>query len=222
MGLARNAKAAPPFGWRQLDPKPPEAARLHAPVPAGEPADPIEAQGLEPTTGGRTLAGAMFTPAGATPRLRRQQARAAQGIERAARRAETDAQRTAIEADKAERRSARYLPAGGEAGPAALRCYRRLRVQPHRATSEVLASAYPFLAEAGLGSDGIFVGHDAWSGAGFCFDPWVLYDQGVLTNPNALLAGVIGRGKSTLAKALATRSIAFGRRVYVPGDAKGE
>ena len=43
-----------------------------------------------------------------------------------------------------------------------------------------------------------------------------------MTNPNWLLAGVIGRGKSTLAKALATRSIAFGRRVYVPGDPKGE
>jgi len=37
-----------------------------------------------------------------------------------------------------------------------------------------------------------------------------------------LLAGVIGKGKSTLAKSLATRSIAFGRRVYVPGDPKGE
>jgi type IV secretory pathway VirB4 component len=50
----------------------------------------------------------------------------------------------------------------------------------------------------------------------------VLYDQGVLTNPNCLVAGVIGHGKSTLAKALATRSVAFGRRVYVPGDPKGE
>ena len=46
--------------------------------------------------------------------------------------------------------------------------------------------------------------------------------RGVLTNPNMFLAGQIGRGKSTLAKALATRYIAFGRRVYVPGDPKGE
>ena len=42
----------------------------------------------------------------------------------------------------------------------------------------------------------------------------------MLTNPNQLLAGVIGKGKSMLAKSLATRSIAFGRKVYVPGDPK--
>jgi hypothetical protein len=54
---------------------------------------------------------------------------------------------------------------------------RRFRVPSHRATSEVMAGAYPFLAEAGLGSEGTFIGQDAWSGGGFCFDPWVLYRQ---------------------------------------------
>ena len=116
----------------------------------------------------------------------------------------------------------RYLPRGGEDGPAALRSHRRFRVPAHRATSDVVAGAYPFLAEAGLGSAGVYIGQDAWSGGGFCFDPWVLYQQGVLTNPNCLLAGVVGKGKSCLAKSMATRSIAFGRRVYVPGDPKGE
>jgi hypothetical protein len=110
----------------------------------------------------------------------------------------------------------------GEPGPEALRALRALRLPTHRATSDVLAGAYPFLAEAGLGNEGLYVGQDAWSGGGFCFDPWELYRQGVLTNPNCLLAGVVGKGKSCLAKSLATRSIAFGRRVYVPGDPKGE
>jgi type IV secretory pathway VirB4 component len=50
----------------------------------------------------------------------------------------------------------------------------------------------------------------------------VLYERGVVTNPNLLLAGVIGRGKSALAKTLALRLTAFGVRVYVPGDPKGE
>ena len=100
--------------------------------------------------------------------------------------------------------------------------FRSLRVEPHNATSEVLAGAYPFLAESGLGSQGILIGQDAWSGAGFVYDPWVLYQLGILTNPNCLLAGVVGRGKSTLAKSIATRSIAFGRKCYVPGDPKGE
>jgi hypothetical protein len=115
-----------------------------------------------------------------------------------------------------------FLPAGGEDGPEALRSHRRLRIPAHRATSDMMAGAYPFLAEAGLGSAGVYIGQDAWSGGGFCFDPWVLYQQGILTNPNALLAGVVGKGKSCLAKSIATRSIAFGRRVYVPGDPKGE
>lgn len=114
------------------------------------------------------------------------------------------------------------LPSAGESGPESLRAVRRLRLPTHRATSDVLAGAYPFLAEAGLGNEGVYVGQDAWSGGGFCFDPWELYRQGVLTNPNCLLAGVVGKGKSCLAKSLATRSIAFGRRVYVPGDPKGE
>jgi len=130
--------------------------------------------------------------------------------------------RSAIDAERATKPSGGYLPARGETGPAALRSHRRFRVQPHRATSEVLAGAYPFLAEAGLGSEGTFIGQDAWSGGGFCFDPWVLYQGGVITNPNCLLAGVVGKGKSFLAKSLATRSMAFGRRVYVPGDPKGE
>jgi hypothetical protein len=102
------------------------------------------------------------------------------------------------------------------------RSWRRLRLPEHRATSEILAGAYPFLAEEGLGTAGILVGQDAWSGTAFCYDPWELYRQGALTNPNITLAGQIGRGKSTLAKSLATRCIAFGRRVYVPGDPKGE
>ena len=140
----------------------------------------------------------------------------------AERKALLEARRRQIDAAKAEQHAAAYLPRGGESGPRALRSYRRLRVQPHRATTDVLGRAYPFLAEAGLGSDGVFIGSDSWSSAAFVYDPWTLYEQGVLTNPNQLLAGVIGKGKSMLAKSLATRSIAFGRKVYVPGDPKGE
>nr|WP_255524025.1 ATP-binding protein [Terrabacter sp. MAHUQ-38] len=127
-----------------------------------------------------------------------------------------------LDAGAAQEDVTRFLPAQGESGPEAGRSYRRLRLPSHRGTSDVVAGAYPFLAEGGLGSEGVYVGQDAWSGGGFCFDPWVLYRDGVITNPNCLLAGVVGKGKSCLAKSLATRSIAFGRRVYVPGDPKGE
>ena len=171
---------------------------------------------------GRTLGASLFTPAGTDRSERRRRRSEARGIGLAHRKALMNQRRAEIEALKAEQRAAAYLPRGGEAGPAALRSYRRLKVQSHRATSDVLAGAYPFLAEAGLGADGVLIGQDSWSGAAFVYDPWVLYTNGALTNPNQLLAGVIGKGKSMLAKSLATRSIAFGRKVYVPGDSKGE
>ena len=43
-----------------------------------------------------------------------------------------------------------------------------------------------------------------------------------LADRGLVLAGIVGSGKSALAKSLYTRSIPFGRRVYVPGDPKGE
>jgi len=121
-----------------------------------------------------------------------------------------------------ERRATVVLPRAGESGPAALRTPGRLRLPRHQDTSATLAGAYPFLAEGGLGSDGVFVGQDLYSGSSFVYDPWVLYSRGLITAPNLVLAGIVGAGKSALAKSLYTRSIPFGRRVYVPGDPKGE
>ena len=85
-----------------------------------------------------------------------------------------------------------------------------LRLPAHRASSATLAGAYPFLVAPSC-SVGVLVGTDALTGEPFCFDPWDLYAAGLLTNPNVLLAGVIGQGKSALAKPLALRSIAAGR-----------
>jgi type IV secretory pathway VirB4 component len=121
-----------------------------------------------------------------------------------------------------ERRSTQYLPEAGEKRPQALRTYSPARAPSTQVTADVAAYAYPFLAEAGLGSQGILVGADAWSGAAFVFDPWVLYEGNMLTNANMLVAGVIGRGKSALVKSLVTRSITVGRRCYVACDPKGE
>ena len=170
----------------------------------------------------RALAAALYTRPGESRSARRRRRRGVAALlahERRGEHAEAKAER---EADRAERHQAAYLPAAGEARPAALRCYRRFRVTPHRATSAVLAGGYPFLAEGGLGATGVLIGEDLFSGGSFCFDPWTLYRQGVITNPNVLLAGVIGVGKSALAKSMVCRSLAFGRRAYIPGDPKGE
>lgn len=97
-----------------------------------------------------------------------------------------------------------------------------MRVPAHRATTLNLQALFPFVIDAGLGHRGVWVGRQPGSGGSFCFDPWEHYADGIVTNPNILLAGVIGRGKSALAKTLALRMSAFGVRVYVAGDPKGE
>ncbi len=172
--------------------------------------------------GGKLVGGAGFVPERLSKAERKAAAKAAHQLELQAKRDEYERKKEALERARAEAKAQQWLPKAGETGQRSLRSWLPLKVRPSRATTDVLAGAYPFLAEAGLGSEGVLVGHDAWSNAAFCFDPWVLYRRGMLTNPNVLLAGVVGRGKSALAKSLAVRSIAFGRRVYVPGDPKGE
>lgn len=97
-----------------------------------------------------------------------------------------------------------------------------LRTPAHRVTTLNLQALYPFVVDSGIGSQGVYVGRQTGSDASFVFDPWEAYAAGTVTNPNMILAGVIGRGKSALAKSLALRLSAFGVRVYVPGDPKGE
>ena len=152
-------------------------------------------------------------------KLRKQSAKSLLDDDRAEHKAAAKAKAVAL---VAERKATVVLPRAGEPGPAALRTPGRLRLPRHQDTSATLGGAYPFLAEGGLGSDGVFVGQDLYSGSSFVYDPWVLYQRGLITAPNIVLAGIVGSGKSALAKSLYTRSITFGRRVYVPGDPKGE
>ncbi|GAB3099603.1 ATP-binding protein [Isoptericola nanjingensis] len=173
-------------------------------------------------TGQRVHAAVLVAPAGERRRWRKARRRAAAQVvarERAARKAEAQARG---DAERAERRATVVLPKAGERGPAALRTAGRLRIPQHQDTSATWGGAYPFLAEGGLGSDGMFVGQDLYSGSAFVFDPWVLYSRGLITAPNVVVAGIVGSGKSSLAKSLCTRSVPFGRRVYVPCDPKGE
>jgi hypothetical protein len=114
------------------------------------------------------------------------------------------------------------FPPAGRPGPASAR-NNKLKLPAHRMTTATASGAYPFLAEGGLGAEGIYIGRDVHAEASFCFDPFALYGKVEgFTNPNVLLAGVIGQGKSALAKSFALRSVAFGYRVYVPCDPKGE
>jgi hypothetical protein len=100
---------------------------------------------------------------------------------------------------------------------------RTLHALRHRATTAHLCSAYPFLAEAGLGPRGVYLGTNVLTGGGgFAYDPFEAYAAGTLTNPNMLLAGEVGVGKSATAKVFIYRSVGvFGRWVAI-ADPKGE
>jgi type IV secretory pathway VirB4 component len=92
--------------------------------------------------------------------------------------------------------------------------YRRAERPGHRATTRHAQAIYPFVAGGGLGARGVFIGRDA-TGAAFCFDPWALYGDGMLDDPNAIVLGKLGQGKSALVKTLLWRMLLFGRRAFV-------
>jgi type IV secretory pathway VirB4 component len=94
------------------------------------------------------------------------------------------------------------------------------RVPAHAVTTRNLGAAYPLIAEAGLGQRGVLVGHDLLGGS-FVYDPFELYRTGVVSNPNMIVFGQIGRGKSALLKTYLWRQAVFGRRAWVV-DPKGE
>jgi hypothetical protein len=93
-------------------------------------------------------------------------------------------------------------------------------VPAHAVTTRNLGAAYPLVAEAGLGHRGVLIGHDLLGGS-FVYDPFELYRDGVVSNPNMIVFGQIGRGKSSLLKTYLWRQAVFGRRAWVV-DPKGE
>ena len=99
----------------------------------------------------------------------------------------------------------------------------KLALPRHRATTAHLCSAYPFAAELGLGVSGVYLGANLLTGGGgFAFDPFEAYAAGIITNPNMLIAGEPGVGKSATAKTFIHRSVGvFGRWVAI-ADPKGE
>jgi type IV secretory pathway VirB4 component len=84
----------------------------------------------------------------------------------------------------------------------------------HRCTTRHAQAVYPFIAAGGMGGRGVFIGRDA-SGEAFCYDPWVLYGEGLLDDPNVIVLGKLGQGKSALVKSLLWRMLLFGRRAFV-------
>ena len=85
---------------------------------------------------------------------------------------------------------------------------RRFGVPRHRGTTAHVCSVYPFLAEMGLGERGIYLGTNVLTGGGgFAYDPFEAYAAGLVTNPNVLVAGEPGMGKSSFVKTFLYRSL---------------
>ena len=85
---------------------------------------------------------------------------------------------------------------------------RRLRLPRHRATTAHVCVLYPWHADEGLGQRGVYIGSNESGGGGaWCFDPFQLYTDGVITSPNVLVLGEVGSGKSTAVKTFLYRSI---------------
>ncbi|HUY16950.1 MAG TPA: DUF87 domain-containing protein [Acidimicrobiales bacterium] len=74
--------------------------------------------------------------------------------------------------------------------------------------------------DAGTGLSGPSLG-DAQHGSSFVFDVFDAYGAGLVSNPNVIVAGSIGAGKSTIVKMQLERALRRGRRAVVI-DPKGE
>ena len=92
----------------------------------------------------------------------------------------------------------------------------------YRAATAQLAGLYPFLYGDQLPALGPYIGTNLLTGGPFCFHPLALLRQGLITNPNILLTGVPGAGKSAHIKALSLRLMSYGVTTLILGDLKNE
>jgi type IV secretory pathway VirB4 component len=90
----------------------------------------------------------------------------------------------------------------------------------HWATSRDLTSLMLPAHDAGSGLVGRSLG-EALRGGPFVIDPFDAYSSGLVSNPNVIVAGSIGAGKSTVVKMMLDRALERGRRAVVI-DPKGE
>lgn len=91
-----------------------------------------------------------------------------------------------------------------------------------RGTSNQVCGIYPFLSADPLPAAGIPLGIDIHAGTTFPYAPAHWVASGIVENPNVLLTGRPGSGKSTVAKLVTLRGAVVGTRTLIAGDLKGE
>lgn len=116
----------------------------------------------------------------------------------------------------------RYAPRLGWRQPYAGRAASPARPTVFRADTSGLPGLYPFLHAAPLPAMGAYLGWNTLTMQAFSAHPAAWVAAGIVANPNVLLTGVPGAGKSANVKALALRLMPFGVRTLIAGDVKGE
>lgn len=97
-----------------------------------------------------------------------------------------------------------------------------LRLPALTLTTRHSAAAYLWQHTHTLPAGGVPIGLNLLAGGQpMRYDPWTCYAAGVVTSPNMMVAGQLGRGKSALVKTYLARQLAAGRQAYVL-DPKGE
>ncbi|MET8129368.1 type VI secretion protein [Streptomyces sp. NPDC005065] len=139
---------------------------------------------------------------------------------------------TAPRPDGRERRRARLLedattvtrvaPRKGWAQPFAGWSASLPRAETVRIDTANAAGAYPFLHAASLPPVGAYIGQNTLTTEAFSAHPAAWVQEGLCTNPNVMITGIPGSGKSAHIKALCFRLMAFGHRTLIAGDVKGE
>ncbi|MGC1237576.1 MAG: DUF87 domain-containing protein [Acidimicrobiales bacterium] len=95
-----------------------------------------------------------------------------------------------------------------------------MRAWTHWGTSSDLVSLRAPAHDAGTGLSGESLGQSQY-GSSFVLDVFDAYGAGLVSNPNVIVAGSIGAGKSTIVKMQLERALRRGRRAVVV-DPKGE
>jgi hypothetical protein len=112
----------------------------------------------------------------------------------------------------------------GRRGPAAGWAAVPAPLSTWRMTSEQVGGVWPLIAADGLPPTGALMGLDFLSGGAFYFDPigWTLSGVAGVTNPNVMIFGAPGQGKSGTVKVFVLRMMTYGYRTLILGDVKDE
>lgn len=126
------------------------------------------------------------------------------------------------EAKVRRERAEPVAPMRGWARPFAGRAARLPEIPVFRGSTGQMQGLYPYLYGQTMPAVGTYIGIDTQSGGSFSCHPIEWLMRQLITNPNFLITGVPGAGKSALIKLLCLRLMAYGVRAFILGDIKNE